>query len=320
MESYFDIDQILRYLAVHTAVVNLDSYSSNMQQNYYLYEEDGYVTILPWDYNLAFGGFQPGTATETVNFPIDTPVSGVEMSERPLIQKLLEVPEYQEKYHAYLQEIANYFSSVEFEEQVRSLNNQISDYVLQDATKFCSFSEYENAVEIFIQFCQLRAESIQGQLDGTIPSDTEGQLNSSNLVDASQIQLDAMGSQGGGREGGGQPMGMEPPGGDQGRDMLNTHRAPMPPDNLENSNGGGNVRGMPPDIQNGNLNESARSSEGISMPDSKFPPNDAGLQGNAEIAVESSMKDSGILVLAISFIVLVLGLIFAGVYRRRKPC
>ena len=99
LEKYFDVDEILRYLAVHTTVVNLDSYVSNMQQNYYIYEKDSKITILPWDYNLAFGGFQAGSAASAVNFPVDTPVSGVKLSERPLIAKLLEVDEYKEKYH-----------------------------------------------------------------------------------------------------------------------------------------------------------------------------------------------------------------------------
>ena len=46
-----------------------------------------------------------------INFPIDTPVSNVEMSSRPLIDKLLQNSEYLDKYHDYLQElITNYFS------------------------------------------------------------------------------------------------------------------------------------------------------------------------------------------------------------------
>ena len=37
LEKYFDIDSTLKYLAAHTVVVNLDSYSSSMAHNYYLY-------------------------------------------------------------------------------------------------------------------------------------------------------------------------------------------------------------------------------------------------------------------------------------------
>lgn len=105
LETFFDVDQVLRYLAAHAIVVNLDSYSSSMAQNYYIYERGGRITILPWDYNLAWGGFQNGSASSVINFPIDTPVSGVEMSSRPLIEKLLDNPEYLEQYHGYLQQL-----------------------------------------------------------------------------------------------------------------------------------------------------------------------------------------------------------------------
>ena len=44
------------------------------------------------------------------------------------------------------------------------------------------------------QTVMLRAESIQGQLEGTIPSTDEGQrMYSKNLVDASAIDLTVMG-------------------------------------------------------------------------------------------------------------------------------
>jgi hypothetical protein len=100
-ESAVDVDATLKYFAAHTVIVNLDSYISNMGHNYYLYEKDGQLTMLPWDFNLAFGGFQSGNASSIVNFPIDTPVSGVSLEDRPILGKLLEVPEYLDMYHGY---------------------------------------------------------------------------------------------------------------------------------------------------------------------------------------------------------------------------
>ena len=55
-------------------------------------------------------------------------------------------------------------------------------------------SEYEAAGEMLYDTICLRAESIKGQLEGTIPSTDEGQkANSTALVDASAIDLDVMG-------------------------------------------------------------------------------------------------------------------------------
>ncbi|MFI8685828.1 CotH kinase family protein [Rossellomorea sp. NPDC077527] len=60
-EEYLNTDQLLRYFAMNTALVSLDSYQGQLKHNYYLYEdENGVFSILPWDYNMAFGGFNMG--------------------------------------------------------------------------------------------------------------------------------------------------------------------------------------------------------------------------------------------------------------------
>jgi len=218
LETYFNVDKILRYLAAHTFVVNLDSYSSSMAQNYYIYERDGQITILPWDYNLAWGGFQSGSASSVINFPIDTPVSGVEMSSRPLIEKLLSNTEYLERYHSYLQQlIDNYFANGKFEEHINELDALISDYVKNDATAFCTYEQYKTAVSSFITLGNLRAQSVQGQLDGTVPSTTEGQAaNPDKLVPAGDLKLSDLGTMMGGRNAMGQNGGGRAPDGNMG--------------------------------------------------------------------------------------------------------
>ncbi len=199
LETYVDVDSVLRYLAAHTVVVNLDSYSSNMGHNYYLYENEGKISILPWDYNMAFGGFQSGEASDVVNFPIDTPVSGVDLEDRPLIAKLLEVPEYLEQYHSYLQEIMDgYFSDGKFEQKVEELNALIAGHIESDTSGFFTFDEYNAAITQLKVLGTLRGESIQGQLEGTIGSTTqEQQAEPDKLIDASTLDMSALGDGGG---------------------------------------------------------------------------------------------------------------------------
>lgn len=196
IESYFDVDEILRYFAAHTVVVSLDSYYSNMAQNYVLQERAGVVSILPWDYHLSYGAFQSGSSSDVVNFPIDTPVSGVELSERPLLAKLLENETYLALYHQYLQEIVTgYFESGLFESRVRTLAAKIGPYVESDPSAFYSYEEFLVGVEELIELNLLRAESIKGQLAGSIPSTTQGQAAQPDaLLDASAIDMTLLGS------------------------------------------------------------------------------------------------------------------------------
>ncbi len=199
LEEVIDIEKVIRYFVVHNFVCNGDSYTGSMIHNYYLYEENGKLSMLPWDYNLAYGTFQGGNATGQVNSPIDTPVSG-DMSERPMVGWIFSSDEYTEMYHEYFDE---FLAEVNITAIIDNAYGLISEYVEKDPTKFCTYEEFEKGVEVLRTFCQLRSESVKGQLDGTIPSTSEGQsADSSALIDASSLTISDMGTMSMGGKGG----------------------------------------------------------------------------------------------------------------------
>lgn len=202
LEQYIDVDACLRYFAAQTFIVNLDSYYSNLKHNYYLYENGGQLTMLPWDLNLAFGGFQSINATDAVNAAIDTPMGGLE-EDRPLFSKLMEVEEYQTRYHTYLGEIVEgYVQNGRFADTLSAVSALIAPYVNEDTTAFYSYEEFTAAVNTLEQFVLLRAESVKKQLTGEIPSSSGERTGDTVLVDASDIDLKSMGMQGGDGAGG----------------------------------------------------------------------------------------------------------------------
>jgi spore coat protein CotH len=216
IEEVVDVDAVIRYFVVHNFVLNFDSYTGSMIHNYYLYESDGQLSMIPWDYNLAFGGFQSAAdATSLVNYPIDSPVSGGTVDSRPMLAWIFANEEYTELYHQYFSEfISEYFDSGYFEEMIDSVQEMISPYVEKDPTKFCTYEEFETAITTLKEFCLLRAESITGQLDGTIGSTTETQAQTSDaMIDAGDINISDMGSMNNSMGGFGQDGGM---GGDMG--------------------------------------------------------------------------------------------------------
>ena len=193
LEEYLDIDNILKYMAVHVFAVNMDSLSGSMAHNYYLYEYDGQLNMIPWDYNLSFGGMGMGgsDATDTINDAIDTPFSGTDF-----FDALLENEEYLEKYHEYLRQLVEeYVYGGRFDEVYSRIRSQIDSLVETDPTAFYSYEEYLEAADMLYEVVNLRAQSIEGQLDGTIPSTDSGQrADSSSLIDASDIDLSVMGT------------------------------------------------------------------------------------------------------------------------------
>ncbi len=199
IEETVNVEEVIRYFVVHNFVCNFDSYTGSMIHNYYLYEKDGQLSMIPWDYNLAFGGFgSMSDAASLVNYPIDTPVSGKTADSRPMLAWIFQSEEYTELYHQYFAEfISSYFDSGYFEKMMETVSEMIAPYVEKDPTKFCTYEEFEKGVSTLREFCVLRAESVSGQIAGTIPSTSEAQIeDSAELIDASGITISDMGTMG----------------------------------------------------------------------------------------------------------------------------
>ena len=206
IENMVDVEEVIRYFVVHNFVCNFDSYTGFMIHNYYLYEKDGQLSMIPWDYNLAFGGFESGTdAQSLVNYPIDSPVSGGTVESRPMLAWIFADEKYTELYHQYFSEfLSQYFINDEFEKMIDTVSEMIAPYVEKDPTKFCSYEEFQEGVSTLKTFCTLRAESIQGQLDGTISSTGTAQQFSSEEqqteafegVEAGDLAIETMGTMG----------------------------------------------------------------------------------------------------------------------------
>ena len=201
LESAVDVEEVLRYFAVQSFVVNLDSYLGRTGHNYLLYVEDGCLSMLPWDYNLAFGTYALGRseladdATTHVNQPIDTPAPGEVMLGRPLYHNLMLVDEYHKRYHELLDElVATYFESGLFDTELARVSRMIAPYVAADPTAFCDYGEHLEGVAALHEFCLLRAQSVRAQLKGTVPSTIAGQLERPLArVDASHLDLRDLG-------------------------------------------------------------------------------------------------------------------------------
>ncbi len=284
LEEGMDVDAMLRYIAGNVIVLNDDSYFGNMLHNYYLYEQDGKLTMLPWDYNLAFGGFQGNNATSVINRGIDTVVSNESyLANRPMIAKVLEVEEYKEKYHAYLDElITNYFESGVYEEKIKEIGSLIDEYVKNDTTAFYTYEEYQTAKETLLQFGLLRAKSIRGQLEGTIPSTSSEQQNNQDvLVDASSINIRDMGSQGGGDKGGNKMQ------------MENEQPPEMPQRGGENGQ-------QPPEM----------SQQGEKM--------GVGRERSQKLASKNENGSAYMIMAAVSFGVMLIAIVGVVLYKRRK--
>lgn len=201
LEEAVDVDEVLRYFVGQVFVMNWDSYLGHTGHNYLLYEEEGKLSMLPWDYNLAFGTYALGMTDPItdpnvlLNYPILTPAPGEYMTKRPLYHKLLQVEEYFQQYQAYFRWfLAEYVESGELSAALWQAAELIAPYVKSDPTAFCSYEDHRLAVETLEQVCLLRAESARGQLEGRYPATLAQQTQRPGEgVDASHVDLRDLG-------------------------------------------------------------------------------------------------------------------------------
>lgn len=212
LESIMEVDNVIRYFAVNTFLVNLDSYQSEKMQNYALYVNDsGYMHIMPWDYNFSFGGYGVSNAEEMVNFDISNPIEGTTLQERPLLNVILQNEDYYNTYKKYLNDCciiasnggttsdgvtydANNYSNIldKFKEILQS------DYA-NDPTAFYTVTQYENATTALKTLIGERAQAVIQQLAGNTEKVT------------TDVNLNAIGNVTGGPNGnpGGRPGNMQ---------------------------------------------------------------------------------------------------------------
>jgi spore coat protein CotH len=217
IKQVVDVEEVIRYFVVHNFVLNSDSYTGSIVHNYYLAENNGKLSMIAWDYNLAFGGMggfgggmggRPGntnneetetttdSATSLVNYPIDSPMLSGSTDDKPMIGWIFDNEEYLAKYHEVFAEYMEYFDSGKFAEMYDSATALISPYVKKDPSAFCTYEEFQKGSTALREFCLGRAKSINGQLDGTIAATSQEQTATSNagFVDASDIDIESMGS------------------------------------------------------------------------------------------------------------------------------
>lgn len=125
LESVFDVDGFLNWLAVNTVIQNWDTYGK-MAHNYYLYNDGGVLKWIPWDNNEALKDSdlagQPPLALELDEDTLDA---------WPLISRMLEHTQYHNLYQNYCETtVADYFNTENMQAIYEDAHNLIYNYVV----------------------------------------------------------------------------------------------------------------------------------------------------------------------------------------------
>lgn len=215
--SVLDTDQLMRYWAVHGFMNNYDSIVGKARaQNFYLCENNGKLSYVPWDYNESFGGMDArvvirdvfgdlaldttptgldnvmSAEKDLINMPIDNPNRCGGTEELPMLDKWVTSKEYNEKYHEICKELTD------LEEQYTKLIDQteglIKPYVEKGLT-FYTAEQFDDAMKNTDLYMKYRFESYRKQVSGESPSTWEGQKeNPDTLIEPEGLELYKMAS------------------------------------------------------------------------------------------------------------------------------
>lgn len=124
-----DGDLFLRTYAVNVILGMWDDYWMNSNNFYFYFDESGKAYFIPFDYDNILG--VNGLNTDIVKH---SPIAwgNLDDGNRPLIQKILQVPEYMQAYKVYLDEFSNeesYFDDDKSIERIKKWQEMIKPYI-----------------------------------------------------------------------------------------------------------------------------------------------------------------------------------------------
>lgn len=163
LESIFDTETFLNYLAVNTVIQNWDTYGI-MPHNYYLYHkpDNGQLTWIPWDNNEALQNGKMGGA-------LHLDFSNLESGAWPLIEYLYEDDNYREIYHSYLRKtIEGAFAPGKISSLYDRYASLVEPMATSEETGYSflnSSDEFYEAIEFLKQHVVNRNSVVENYLD-----------------------------------------------------------------------------------------------------------------------------------------------------------
>lgn len=153
IQQLLDVDAALWYLAAINLFTNYDSYYAG--HNYFLYRapEDGRFRILLWDVNESFGvfpgaGISPSDSTAVARTDPFLMASGQQAVERPLIRRLLAVPDFRADYLAHLRSLRDLaFRPEELAARIAALQAVIREDLGADPNRIYGMDLFDSNAE-----------------------------------------------------------------------------------------------------------------------------------------------------------------------------
>ncbi|MSU79509.1 MAG: hypothetical protein EXS16_15635 [Gemmataceae bacterium] len=165
--DYLDVDGFLRYAAVNSLLVNIDSFFG-LGHNYFLYlhPKTKQFHFIPWDMDLAFGGFF-FAGPDQIDWSIAKPYTG----NNKLTERVLAIGIYKDAYRGYLKTLTEKaFNAKIMMDKIEKLEAVVKDAIAKEPpspSKGFGFGPPGGMGKQDLRnFIAKRTDSVIAQLDG----------------------------------------------------------------------------------------------------------------------------------------------------------
>lgn len=150
---YFDVDRVLWFLACEIAFSDDDSYVWKGQQDYYIYYEPETRRITPIEFD--------GNSVMKMNNAGWSPFMNEYKVNYPLLNKLLAVPQYRQRYLAHLRTLIDeLFHIASVNRIIDNYKSQIDALVESDPQKLYGYNQFINEIGVLKNFIATRRNNL----------------------------------------------------------------------------------------------------------------------------------------------------------------
>ncbi|GAA3650580.1 CotH kinase family protein [Flavivirga jejuensis] len=163
LETVFDTDVFLKYLAINTVIQNWDTYG-RMTHNYFLYNnpDTSKLTWIPWDNNESLQTGKQGGS-------LSLDFSDLSKTQWPIIGNMYEDDVYKAKYDAYVQEVVDgVFNVSTIQSTYATYSALIESYATSEISGYTflnSSSDFQAAINTLNSHVSSRATAVSNYLD-----------------------------------------------------------------------------------------------------------------------------------------------------------
>lgn len=151
--KYFDVDRVLWFLACEIAFADDDSYVWKGQQDYYVYYEPETERITPIEFD--------GNSVMKMNNVNWSPFMNENKVNYPLLNKLLAVPQYRQRYLAHLRTIIDELFDIPSTNRIiDNYRSQIDALVEYDPKKLSTYNQFINEIGVLKNFISTRRNNL----------------------------------------------------------------------------------------------------------------------------------------------------------------